>query len=94
MDRQSPSCFRLSRRGLLEGYRDQRLLAKPRMSSLSQSYDTNEGDNMKNIDIAVIPELKTSVGIHGSAKRKEVGGPVCLGILLGVAIYSSGPRKV
>lgn len=36
---------------------------------------------MKKIDIARIPELKTRVGIHGSEKQKEVGGPVCLGAL-------------
>ncbi|HEX8400846.1 MAG TPA: hypothetical protein VF628_04005 [Allosphingosinicella sp.] len=40
---------------------------------------------MKKIDIARLPELKTSVGIQGAAKHKEVGGPVCLGALLGVA---------
>lgn len=41
---------------------------------------------MKKIDIARIPELKTSVALQGSLKHKEVGGPVCLGALLGVAI--------
>ena len=41
---------------------------------------------MKKIDIARIPELKTSVGLPGSVKHKEVGGPVCLGALLGVAL--------
>ena len=40
---------------------------------------------MKKIDIARIPELKTGVGLQGAAKHKEVGGPVCLGALLGVA---------
>ena len=40
----------------------------------------------KKIDIARIPELKTSVGLQGSVKHKEVGGPVCLGALLGVAL--------
>lgn len=40
---------------------------------------------MKKIDISRIPELKTSVGMQGSVKHKEVGGPVCLGALLGVA---------
>ena len=33
----------------------------------------------KKIDIAAIPELSTSVGMHGSVKQKEVGGPLCLG---------------
>ncbi|HWH21976.1 MAG TPA: hypothetical protein VNT25_01615 [Allosphingosinicella sp.] len=45
---------------------------------------------MKKIDITAIPELKTSVGIHGSTKQKEVGGPVCLGILVGVAVWTTG----
>ena len=38
----------------------------------------------KKIDIAAIPELGTSVGMHGSLKQKEVGGPVCLGILIAI----------
>lgn len=45
---------------------------------------------MKKIDIARIPELKTTVGIHGSAKQKEVGGPVCLGAVLGLALLLRG----
>jgi len=40
---------------------------------------------MKKIQIARLPELKTSVALQGSIKHKEVGGPVCLGALLGVA---------
>jgi hypothetical protein len=32
----------------------------------------------KKIDIAAVPELATSVGMHGSVKQKEVGGWVCL----------------
>jgi len=41
---------------------------------------------MKKIDIAAIPELNTSVGMHGSVKQKEVFGPLCLGILVAVVI--------
>jgi hypothetical protein len=37
---------------------------------------------MKKIDIAKLPELGTSVGIHGSAKQKEVGGAYCAGIVV------------
>jgi hypothetical protein len=37
---------------------------------------------MKKIDIRAIPELRTSVGMHGSLKQKEVGGPTCLGLLV------------
>jgi len=36
------------------------------------------------IDINTIPELNTSVGIHGSVKQQEVAGPLCLGILVAV----------
>jgi hypothetical protein len=39
---------------------------------------------MKKIDIAKIPELKTSVGIHGSMKQKEVGGGACTGVFIAV----------
>lgn len=45
---------------------------------------------MKKIDIARIPELKTNIGIHGSAKQKEVGGPVCMGALIGIALLIRG----
>ncbi len=37
---------------------------------------------MKKIDIAKLPELKTSVGIYGSVKQKEVGGATCVGMLI------------
>ena len=40
----------------------------------------------KKIDIAAVPELRTSVGMHGSIKQKEVGGPLCLGIAVAVII--------
>lgn len=39
---------------------------------------------MKKIDIARVPELATSVGMHGSVKQKEVGGPICLGIVVAI----------
>jgi hypothetical protein len=38
----------------------------------------------KTIDIAAVPELGTSVGMHGSVKQKEVGGPICLGIVVAI----------
>lgn len=38
----------------------------------------------KKIDIAAIPELGTGIGIHGSVKQQEVGGPLCLGIAVGI----------
>jgi hypothetical protein len=39
---------------------------------------------MKKIDIRKIPELRTSVGIHGSMKQKEVGGSACAGIFVAI----------
>ena len=41
---------------------------------------------MKKIDINTIPELKTSVGIQGSAKQKEVGGPFCIGVIIAIIV--------
>lgn len=40
----------------------------------------------KKIDIVAIPELNTSVGLHGSAKHNEVMGPICLGLVFALAI--------
>jgi len=37
---------------------------------------------MNKIDIAKLPELATRVGIHGSAKQKEVGGAACGGVIV------------
>lgn len=46
---------------------------------------TQRGFEMKKkIDISAVPELRTSVGMHGSLKQKEVGGPVCLGIAIAI----------
>ncbi|HEU0099795.1 MAG TPA: hypothetical protein VFQ67_13605 [Allosphingosinicella sp.] len=41
---------------------------------------------MKKIDIADLPELATSVGIHGSCKQKEVGGAPCQAVI--IVVYS------
>jgi hypothetical protein len=38
----------------------------------------------KKIDITAVPELRTSVGMHGSLKQKEVGGPICLTIAVAI----------
>lgn len=43
---------------------------------------------MKKIDIALLPHLKTGVGIHGSLKQQEVGGAACVAAV--VAIISGG----
>lgn len=37
---------------------------------------------MTKIDINKVPELKTRVGLHGSAKQKEVGGAACFGVVV------------
>lgn len=41
---------------------------------------------MKKIDLAALPELETSVAMQGSMQQKEVGGPACLGIVIGVIV--------
>ena len=43
---------------------------------------------MKKIDIACIPELKTNVSMYGSAKQKDVAGPICLGVMMGIALFT------
>ena len=49
--------------------------------------DNQRGITMKKrIDINTVPELATSVGMHGSIKQKEVGGPLCLGLFVAVVI--------
>lgn len=45
---------------------------------------------MTNIDIRSIPELKTRVGMHGSSKQREVGGPVCLAVIAGIIVATKG----
>lgn len=44
----------------------------------------------KKLDIAAIPELATSVGIHRSVKQKEVTGPLCAAIAIGLIIWNAG----
>jgi len=44
----------------------------------------------KKIEITNLPELNTSVGMHGSVKQKEVGGPLCFAILV-AALMAVGP---
>jgi hypothetical protein len=44
----------------------------------------------KKIDISAIPELGTSVGMHGSVKQTEVFGPFCLGVVF-AAIMGLSP---
>ena len=48
----------------------------------------------KKIDIAAIPELGTSVGMHGSMKQKEVGGPLCLGLVVAIMHWRSEQSRL
>ncbi|HEV2748363.1 MAG TPA: hypothetical protein VGW34_13825 [Allosphingosinicella sp.] len=41
------------------------------------------------LEVEELPELETSVGIAGSAKQQEVGGPACLGVIAGIMLYKS-----
>jgi hypothetical protein len=43
---------------------------------------------MKKIEIHAIPELKTRVAMHGSAKQKEVGGAACLAVVAAIIVYA------
>lgn len=33
-----------------------------------------------------LPQLRTKVGFCGTVTRQEVGGPVCLGVFVGIVI--------
>jgi len=51
--------------------------------------DRIEGvEQMKKIDIALLPHLRTGGGIHGSLKQQEVGGGACVAAV--VALVSGG----
>ena len=40
-------------------------------------------------EVEELPELETEVAIAGSTKQQEVGGPACLGVAAGIAIWLS-----
>ena len=40
-------------------------------------------------DVAELPELGTQVAISGTVKQQEVGGAVCLGVAVGIALYAA-----
>jgi hypothetical protein len=46
---------------------------------------------MKKIDIALVPHLKTGVGIHGSLKQQEVGGAACVAAVVAIVGGGTGP---
>jgi hypothetical protein len=56
-------------------------LAEPKGSAAFLQLGTrlSEGkrEMKKRIDITAVPELRTSVGMHGSLKQKEVGSWIC-----------------
>jgi hypothetical protein len=37
---------------------------------------------MRKIDISRVPQLKTRVGIYGSARQQQVGGVYCTGAIV------------
>ena len=41
------------------------------------------------LEIEDLPELETEVAISGSVKQQEVGGGVCVGIVLGILVVAS-----
>lgn len=43
----------------------------------------------KRLNIEQLPDIETEVGVSRSTRQQEVGGPVCLGVVAGVAIYSN-----
>ena len=45
--------------------------------------------NQVRFDVDELPELATEVAIAGSTKQQEVGGPACLGVAAGIAIWIS-----
>jgi hypothetical protein len=51
-------------------------------SSLRPPQPATEDEKMKTIDIGKLPELRTRVGIHGSARQQEVGGVFCAGVVV------------
>lgn len=67
-----------------------RYQAEPLANSfLRLSHSRQIGEIMKRkIDIGLLPELQTSVGIQGSVKHKEVGGPACAGIAIALIIWN------
>lgn len=50
-------------------------------------HKTNE---IVRLEVEELPELETTVAICGAAKQQEVGGPICIGVLAGIAIYYGG----
>ena len=65
-------------------------MAEPQATSLSSlsGTDNSEGKRKmkKKIDIAAVPELRHQRRHARSVKQKEVGGPLCLGVVVAIVI--------
>ncbi|MGF1550608.1 MAG: hypothetical protein ACFBQW_08810 [Sphingomonadaceae bacterium] len=48
---------------------------------------------MKKIEIEKLPELTTSVAMHGSPRSREVGGPICVGIAVSAVLMYIGSQN-
>jgi hypothetical protein len=51
-------------------------------AALARSSITIRRCEMRKIDMTKVPELKTRVGIFGSARQQEVGGVYCGGVVV------------
>jgi hypothetical protein len=49
---------------------------------------------MKKIDIALLPHLRTGVGIHGSLRQQEVGGAACVAAVVAIVSGGGGPEGI
>lgn len=45
---------------------------------------------MTKIDIAALPELNTSVAVHGATQQREVTGAFCLAAVIAAAMLIRG----
>lgn len=41
------------------------------------------------MEVEDLPELATEVALSGSVRQQEVGGSVCLGVVVGLAIVAT-----
>ena len=48
----------------------------------------NKNSEVIRFTVEELPELTTEVALSGSVKQKEVGGALCLGVAIGIAVYA------
>ena len=48
----------------------------------------NKNSEVIHFTVEDLPELATAVALSGSVKQKEVGGGICLGVAIGIAVYA------